>query len=97
MDQLFDAGPEEARREKRSLEASPDPAGALPGQAVRVIGEPTPIGRLRAIAALRELLDQLESTYAARAREDGASWKQVGRALGISLAAAHRRHNHRRQ
>ena len=47
---------------------------------------------LRAISVLREQIDELEARQVARALERSWSWAQVGRALGISKQAAHRRH-----
>ena len=49
---------------------------------------------LRALGALRQELDQLERELVGRALQDGASWSQIARALGVSKQAAHRRHRH---
>lgn len=47
---------------------------------------------LRAVAALRRLLDQLESLQVANAREHGWSWQEVADALGVSRQAVHKKH-----
>jgi hypothetical protein len=47
---------------------------------------------LQAVSQLREALDELEIRHVDRALEAGWSWTQVGRALGVSKQAAHRRH-----
>ncbi len=50
-----------------------------------------PRAALRRIAALRQALDALERAQVARALGDGASFAAVGRELGISRQAVHRR------
>jgi hypothetical protein len=47
---------------------------------------------LAAVAALRELLESLESLQVANARERGWSWQQVAAALGVSKQAVHKKH-----
>lgn len=54
-----------------------------------------PTDGLRAVAELRAVLDELEARQVDRALERDWSWAQVGRALGISKQAAHRRHAQR--
>jgi hypothetical protein len=51
-----------------------------------------PAEGLRAVAELRELIDDLEARQVRRAIDGGLSWSRVGGALGISKQAAHRRH-----
>ena len=51
---------------------------------------------LAAIVALRRRLDGLESVHVERALEQGWSWSRVGRALGVTKQAVHRRHARRR-
>jgi hypothetical protein len=46
---------------------------------------------LQAIAALRRRLDELEEYHVETALARGASWSEVGSALGISKQAAHKR------
>jgi len=47
---------------------------------------------LRALTALRQELDATEPELVLRALQDGASWSQVARALGITKQAAHRKY-----
>ena len=47
---------------------------------------------LRAVRALRELADRLESLQVASARSRGWSWQQVADALGVTRQAAHKKH-----
>jgi ATP-dependent Clp protease ATP-binding subunit ClpA len=48
---------------------------------------------LRALTALRNELNQLESELVHRALRAGCSWSQIARALGITKQAAHHRHH----
>lgn len=50
---------------------------------------------LESVTALRRELDALEPELISRALAAGASWSQIGRALGVSKQAAHREHRHR--
>ncbi|PZR54950.1 RNA polymerase subunit sigma-70 [Xylanimonas oleitrophica] len=47
---------------------------------------------LRAVRALRELADRLETLQVQRARSLGWSWEQIAAALGVSRQAAHKKH-----
>ncbi len=47
---------------------------------------------LRAVVALRGLVEQLEDLQVARAREQGWSWADIAAALGIPKQAAHKKH-----
>lgn len=47
---------------------------------------------LAAVAALRELLESLESLQVANARERGWSWQQIADRLGVSKQAVHKKH-----
>lgn len=47
---------------------------------------------LRAVAALRTLLEDLESLQVEHARERGWSWEQIAGALGVSKQAVHKKH-----
>ena len=47
---------------------------------------------LAAVAALRELLESLESLQVANARERGWSWQQIADGLGVSKQAVHKKH-----
>jgi hypothetical protein len=47
---------------------------------------------LRAVAALRRLVEDLESLQVHRARELGWSWADIAGHLGISKQAVHKKH-----
>lgn len=66
-----------------------DDAATLAARAERSLD---PTEGLRAVADLRERLDELEARQVARGLARGFSWAQVGRSLRISKQAAHRRH-----
>ncbi|HEY3725821.1 MAG TPA: Clp protease N-terminal domain-containing protein [Solirubrobacteraceae bacterium] len=55
---------------------------------------PEPLTALRALRALRQELDEIESELAGRALQASASWSQIAQALGVSKQAAHRKHRH---
>jgi hypothetical protein len=46
------------------------------------------------VVALRRLADQLERAAVERAIEQGWSWNQVARALGVTKQAAHKKFAH---
>ncbi len=50
---------------------------------------------LRAVAVLRELVERLEALQVDSARQAGWSWEQIGKALGVSKQAAHKKHGGR--
>ncbi len=50
---------------------------------------------LRAIAALRRLLEQLEALQVDNAREHGWSWQEIAEILGVSRQAVHKKHARR--
>lgn len=51
-----------------------------------------PLVALETLTATRATLDCLERLVVAEARRRYSSWEEIGRALGISRQAAHRRH-----
>jgi DNA-binding NarL/FixJ family response regulator len=51
---------------------------------------------LRAVAALRRLLEQLEALQVANARSQGWSWQEIAAQLGVSRQAVHKKHAVRR-
>ena len=63
-----------------------------PRDAVTAAAAEDPATGLRAIRALRELADRLESLQVANARDRGWSWQQIAEALGVSRQAVHKKH-----
>jgi 16S rRNA G527 N7-methylase RsmG len=47
---------------------------------------------LRAVAALRKLLEQLEALQVENARAQGWSWQQIADELRVSRQAVHKKH-----
>ena len=47
---------------------------------------------LRAVAALRRLVEQLEALQVHAAREQRWSWAEIAAALGVSKQAVHKKH-----
>jgi hypothetical protein len=52
------------------------------------LGAPDPLGQLRGLRAADRQLDVWQRQAIARAREQGASWAEIGDALGVSKQAA---------
>ncbi|MEV5505722.1 hypothetical protein [Streptomyces orinoci] len=50
---------------------------------------------LRAVAALRRLVERLEALQVGNARRQGWSWEDIGAALGVSRQAVHKKHARR--
>jgi hypothetical protein len=50
---------------------------------------------LRATAAVRRGLDDLQAELVSTARAEGASWASIGEALGVTTQAAHQRFSSR--
>ena len=55
-------------------------------------GSRDPVVGLRAVAALRRLLETLETLQVVNARDQGWSWQQIATALGVSRQAVHKKH-----
>ncbi len=51
---------------------------------------------LRAVVALRKLLERLEAIQVRNARDQGWSWQDIADALGTSRQAVHKKHSERR-
>lgn len=47
---------------------------------------------LRAVAALRRLLEQLEALQVDNARRLGWSWQEIAAEMGVSKQAVHKKH-----
>lgn len=52
---------------------------------------------LRAVAALRELAERLETAQVDAARAAGWSWQQIAERLGVTKQTVHRKHGRRRR
>ena len=50
---------------------------------------------LRAVAALRRLVEQLEALQVDNARAHGWSWQDIAAVLGVSRQAVHKKHARR--
>ncbi|MEV0644243.1 helix-turn-helix domain-containing protein [Phytomonospora sp. NPDC050363] len=59
-------------------------------------GDTDPKVGLRAVAALRRLLEHLETAQVRNAREHGWAWQQIADELGVSRQAAHKKHGKER-
>jgi hypothetical protein len=55
-----------------------------------------PATGLRAVAALRRLLERLEAIHVRNARGAGWSWQDIAQELGVSKQAVHKKHAGRR-
>jgi DNA-directed RNA polymerase specialized sigma24 family protein len=55
-----------------------------------------PAAGLHAVAALRRLLERLETIHVQNARERGWSWQEIAAQLGVSKQAVHQKHRGRR-
>lgn len=51
-----------------------------------------PEAGLRAVAALRRLLERVERIHVANARKRGASWQDIADELGVSKQAVHKKY-----
>nr|WP_205740661.1 helix-turn-helix domain-containing protein [Haloactinopolyspora alba] len=50
---------------------------------------------LRAVAALRRLVERLEALQVRAARQQGWAWEEIGAALGVSRQAVHKKYARR--
>lgn len=58
-------------------------------------GDQDPKVGLRAVAALRGLLERLEAVQVRSARVQGWSWQEIAAELGVSRQAVHKKHGRR--
>ncbi|MFD3517160.1 helix-turn-helix domain-containing protein [Streptomyces sp. NPDC058657] len=58
-------------------------------------GDRDPRVGLRAVVALRRLLEQLEAVQVRGARNQGWSWQDIAAELGVSKQAVHKKHGGR--
>ncbi|MPZ79805.1 MAG: HTH domain-containing protein [Actinophytocola sp.] len=61
-------------------------------QLASAAGDRDPRVGLRAVAALRTLLERLESVQVRNARAKGWSWQEIAAELGVSRQAVHKKH-----
>ena len=59
--------------------------------AVQATSEDPEVG-LRAVAALRRLLERLEALHVESARTHGLSWQEIADELGVSKQAVHKKY-----
>jgi hypothetical protein len=55
-------------------------------------GSRDPAVGLRAVAALRRLLETLEAVQVDNARRQGWSWEAIANSLGVTKQAVHKKH-----
>ncbi|WP_028849325.1 helix-turn-helix domain-containing protein [Thermocrispum municipale] len=58
-------------------------------------GSEDPRVGLRAVAALRKLLERLEAVQVRNARVQGWSWQEIADELGVTRQAVHKKHGRR--
>ena len=56
-------------------------------------GDRNPRTGLRAVSALRKLVDQLERAQVGSARAQGWSWAEIAKELGVTRQAAFKKHH----
>jgi hypothetical protein len=56
-----------------------------------------PATGLAAVAALRDLVEELEELHVDNARQLGWSWQAIAEALGITRQSVHKKHHVRRR
>jgi DNA-directed RNA polymerase specialized sigma24 family protein len=61
-------------------------------QLAAAAGDRDPKVGLRAVAALRKLLERLEAVQVRNARLKGWSWQEIAAELGVSRQAVHKKH-----
>lgn len=61
-------------------------------QLASAAGDRDPRVGLRAVAALRTLLERLESVQVRSARVSGWSWQEIAAELGVTRQAVHKKH-----
>jgi len=61
-------------------------------QLATAAGDQDPRVGLRAVAALRKLLERLEAVQVRNARVNGWSWQEIANELGVTRQAVHKKH-----
>lgn len=62
------------------------------GRLAREASSRDPAVGLRAVRALRELAERLESLQVENARAQGRSWQEIAACLGVSKQAVHKKY-----
>ncbi|MFC0437338.1 hypothetical protein [Kutzneria buriramensis] len=68
-----------------------------PAELAGQITNKDPAVGLRAVVALRRLLEELERLHVDNAREQGWSWQDIATALAVSRQSVHEKHANRRK
>jgi DNA-directed RNA polymerase specialized sigma24 family protein len=66
-----------------------------PTELARQAASADPRTGLRGVAALRRLLERLETVHIRNARARGWSWQEIAEELGVSKQAVHKKHGRR--
>jgi hypothetical protein len=66
-------------------------------QLARDVDSTDPETGLRAVAALRRLLEDVESAHVHHARDRGWSWEAIAGALGVTRQSVHKKHSRTRR
>lgn len=74
-------------------EAPPEQAEVLAAD----LSSTDPAVGLRAVVALRQLLEQIEQLHIDHARDAGWSWQDIATSLRVSKQAVHEKHSPRRK
>jgi hypothetical protein len=61
-------------------------------QLAEAVDSRDPAVGLAAVAALRTLVDELETLHVENARASGWSWQAIADALGVTRQSAHKKH-----
>jgi ClpA/ClpB-like protein len=80
------------QEDRQASRGAPTEVETLARRATRTFDPET---ALRALTALRARLDELEMLQVSNAVENGRSWSDIARALGISRQAVHKRYSRR--
>jgi hypothetical protein len=65
-------------------------------QLAEAVDSRDPAVGLAAVAALRRLVDELESLHVDNARRSGWSWQAIADVLGVTRQSAHKKHHDQR-
>jgi hypothetical protein len=63
------------------------------GELNAAIDSPDPAVGLRAVAALRQLVEELEDLHVDNARRLGWSWQGIAEGLGVTRQSVHKKHH----